>query len=125
MRGSIQKRGKASWRLKFDLPPGPDGKRRTRFLTVRGGKKDAQQKLAELLASLGKGIYVSPSRASVADHVRTRIDLWSTSGVIGAKTTKRYGVLLDKQISPHLGDTALQRLSTGLFGIRIPKVGLL
>jgi integrase len=112
MKGSIQKRGKASWRLKFDLPLGPDGKRRTQFVTVRGGKKIAQAKLAELLASLGKGIYVSPSRTSVADHVRARIDQWSTSGVIGAKTTKRYGVLLEKQITPHLGDTALQRLST-------------
>ena len=44
--------------------------------------------------------------------MRDRIDQWSTSGVIGAKTTKRYGVLLDKQIAPHLGDTVLQRLST-------------
>lgn len=40
MRGNITKRGKGSWRLKFDL--GVDeatGKRNTQFVTVRGTKR--------------------------------------------------------------------------------------
>jgi integrase len=112
MKGSIQKRGKASWRLKFDLPLGPDGKRRTQFVTVRGGKKDAQQKLAELLASVGKGAFVEPSRLTVAEHVRARILVWHAASDIGNSTRERYGVLLKKQIAPYIGSVALQRLGT-------------
>lgn len=113
MRGSITKRGKNSWRIKFDVPPGPDGKRRSRFVTVRGSKKDAQQKLAELLASVGRGTFVDASKLAVAEHVRARIDVWHSSGKIGAATRERYGTFLKKQIAPHIGSLALQRLGTG------------
>ena len=112
MKGSITRRGKASWRIKFDLPPEPDGKRRSRFMTVRGGKKDAQQKLAEMLASVGKGTFVEASKTTIAEHVGARIDVWYSAGVIGDTTRERYRVLLAKQIAPHVGGVALQRLGT-------------
>ena len=112
MKGSITRRGKASWRIKFDLPAGPDGKRRSRFMTVRGGKKDAQQKLSEQLVAVGKGEYVEASKTTIAQHVRARIDVWHGAGDIGDATRERYNVLLKKQISPHIGSEALQRLGT-------------
>jgi integrase len=112
MKGTIVKRGRSSWRLKFDLPPGPDGRRRTQFVTVRGGKKDAQAKLAELVASVGKGTFVAQSSLTVADHVRGRIDVWHAAGDIGDATRERYNVLLKKQIAPHIGGVAMQRLGT-------------
>src|SRR5258708_19909959 len=112
MRGNITRRGKASWRIKFDVPARPDGERRTQFVTIRGSKKDAQVKLAELLASVGKGTFVEPNKLAVAEHVRARIDVWHSSGKIGDSTRERYRVLLAKQITPHLGGIALQRLTT-------------
>ena len=40
MRGNLTKRGKASWRLKFDLGADPvTGKRLTQFATVRARKR--------------------------------------------------------------------------------------
>ena len=55
MKGHIQKRGKKSWRLKFDLPPDvTTRKRRTRYLTVHGTKKDAEAKLAEVLTAVNQ-----------------------------------------------------------------------
>jgi hypothetical protein len=36
MRGNITRRGKASWQLKFDVGSA-NGKRQTRYATVRGG----------------------------------------------------------------------------------------
>ena len=61
MKGHITRRGKASWRLKFDVPAG-DGVRRTCYVTVRGGQKAAQLKLAEILAAVGRGEHVEPRR---------------------------------------------------------------
>jgi hypothetical protein len=89
----------------------PDGKRRTHFLTVRGGKKDAQAKLAEQLASVGKGTFVEPSKITVAEHVRSRIAVWHAGGKIGEYTAARYHDMLRLYIAPHLGGTFLQRLS--------------
>ena len=42
MRGSITKRGKNSWQIKYDLPR-DHGVRRQRYATVTGTYKDAQR----------------------------------------------------------------------------------
>lgn len=111
MKGSIARRGKASWRLKFDVPS-TDGKRKTQYVTVRGGKKDAQQKLAELVAAAGRGEHVAPSKTTIAEHVGARIDQWHSAGDIGDRTAEGYRKLLQHLVAPHIGDTSLQRLST-------------
>jgi integrase len=54
MRGNITRRGKSSWRVKFDVGT-TTGKREIRYVTVRGSKREAQTKLAELIASVGAG----------------------------------------------------------------------
>lgn len=110
MKGTITRRGRNSWRLKYDLPRGADGRRRTRFETVRGDKKAAQRRLHELLNAVDKGTYVERSRVTVAEHVRARIDQWEKSGAIGAKTGERYRELAEGQIVPHLGHIGIQEL---------------
>jgi len=47
MRGNITKRGRESWRLKFELPREPDGRRRYQVVTFRGKRRDAEKKLSE------------------------------------------------------------------------------
>jgi integrase len=91
MSGHIRRRGKYSWELKFDA--GRDertGKRITQFHSFRGTKKAAEFKLAELIASVGKGAYVSRSSLTVAEHVTARIAQWESLGRIGPKTAERY-----------------------------------
>jgi integrase len=61
---------------------------------------------------VGKGTFVEPNRLTVAAHVRARIDVWHAAGTCGNATHQRYGVLLKKQIAPHIGSMALQRLGT-------------
>lgn len=111
MTGHIRQRGKNSWELKFDI--GRDeatGKRITQFHSFKGTKKEAKFKLAELIASVGKGSYVSRSHLTVADHVAARIDQWEALGKITPKTSERYRELLSNQIKPHIGAKAVQKL---------------
>jgi integrase len=111
MTGHIRRRGERSWELKFDI--GRDertGKRITQFHSFKGTKKEAQFKLAELIASVGKGYYVSRSHITVAEHVAARIDLWVSRDDITPKTAERYRELLVNQIAPHIGAKALQKL---------------
>lgn len=71
MSGHIQRRGKNSWRLKFDAERDPiTGLRKIQYQTFRGTRAEAKAKLIELLASVGKGTYVEPNKITVAEFVR-------------------------------------------------------
>jgi integrase len=110
MRGNVTRRGAASWRIKLDIGRNQAGKRLTRYHTVRGTRKEAQLKLAELIASVGGGSYIEPSKTTVADFVSARVDQWEAAGDITARTAQRYRQLVKNQIRPHLEFLALQAL---------------
>jgi integrase len=110
MRGSIIRRGKRSWRVKFDLSRDTaTGVRQIRYHTVRGTRSDAEAKLHELLTAVGRGSYVEASKITVAEYLKDRLTQWG-SGAITPRTLERYKELIDDQILPHLGTKPLQRL---------------
>jgi len=116
-RGSIRRRGKASWELKFDVPS-ESGGRKTRYVTVRGKRQDAQRELTRLLGQADGGTLVEPSKITVAEYLRAWLGV--PSGVpesaptsptgLTPKTAERYRELAEGQIIPHLGAIALQKL---------------
>jgi integrase len=106
MRGNITRRGKSSWRLKFDLDA-VDGKRRTHTVTVRGTRKDAEAKLAELLNDSHRGTLADPSKLTVSEFLRAWID--------GRKdltrgSHERYRDVVERQVIPVIGSIELQKL---------------
>jgi len=106
MRGSIRRRGRNSWELKFDVAS-TDGRRKRRYATVRGTRQDAMRELTRLLGAADAGTLCDPSAATVAQY----IDAWLSGAPKGsAKTMERYGELAANQIKPHLGAHKLQRL---------------
>jgi integrase len=109
MIGNITRRGSNSWRLKFDLGRDAAGKRLTRFVTVRGTKKQAQAELARLLTAHDTGTLVEPSKATVADYMRSWIETAATLK-LSPKTAERYRQLIERQVVPHLGALPLQKL---------------
>jgi integrase len=106
VRGSIRKRGKTSWALKFDLPA-IDGKRRTRYATVKGTRQDAQRELTRLLGAADAGTLPEPSARTLADYLCAWLD---SAHEQSPKTLERYKQLAHRQIIPHLGATKLQQL---------------
>jgi len=111
MSGHIRRRGKESWELKFDIARDEaTGKRITRYANIKGSRQDAKFKLAELIASVGRGSYVDRSPLTVAQHVAGRIEQWESLSKISPKTAERYRELLANQIVPHLGAKAVQKL---------------
>jgi integrase len=112
MSGHVTKRGKNSWRLKFDIGADPDtGRRRIRYHTVKGStKKEAAEKLTLLLAANVQGEYVDASKVTVGDFVSGRVTQWQDSGEITARSAGRYHELVKNQIQPFLGNVQLQKL---------------
>lgn len=110
MKGTIRRRGKASWEIKYELPRDPaTGERRTRFKTVRGKRADAEKELRAILYRIDKGVAVDPSKITVAEY----LDGWLADVApqrVGAKALERYRGLVKNQIKPHLGHLQLQKL---------------
>jgi len=106
-RGTIIRRGKASWRLKFDVPSDTPGERETKYVTVRGKRVDAERELVRLLSASHAGTLVEPSRTTLAEYLRAWLD---GEHDLSPKTRERYRELCEAQIIPHLGTITLQRL---------------
>jgi len=106
--GSIIKRGKNSYRLKFELTR-DHGKRDTQLVTFRGTKKEAKTELKRLTLQVDDGAYVRPSKDILADYLAQWIDD-AEALRLSAKTAERYRQLIAHQIIPHLGGIVLTRL---------------
>ena len=59
MRGSITRRGKRSWRLKYDIER-VGGARQIRYATVQGTRKDAEAELARRVHEVNTGARPTP-----------------------------------------------------------------
>jgi len=107
--GNITRRGKSSWRLKYEggEPDAATGRRATRYVTVRGTKKEAQIELIRLLDQVRAGTAVEPSTTTLAEYLRSWLDVDAS---LAPKTLERYRQLAEQQIIPHLGTTLLQKL---------------
>ena len=110
MRGHIVRRGRKSWRLKFDVGRDPEtGKRLIHYVTVRGKRADAERELRKQLSQIDKGIIIEPTKATVAEYLDTWLDDVAPDSV-GPKALERYRGLARNQIKPTLGTIQLQRL---------------
>ncbi len=112
MRGSIAKRGKGSWRIRFDLGRDPKtGKRKVQSTTVLGRRADAERKMSEMLHGSATGLHVEASRITIAELLRKW--LAAHRAVVSAKTHERQEEIVEKHLIPALGTYRAQQL-TGL-----------
>ncbi len=109
MRGYIRKKGEHSWQITLDTGTGPNGERRRAYETVRGGKKDAQRRLHELLVSLEKGVYSSAGRVTMEEY----FGRWLKDYVqpnLSPRTTEGYEYICNHYFLPCLGNIKLSGL---------------
>jgi integrase len=109
MRGHLRERSPGRWAIVIDLHD-VAGKRRRKWHSFRGTRREAQVKCAELIAALSQGGYVEPTKVTVSEFARARVAQWEAAGDITARTAQRYRQLVEHQIAPHLGTKVLRRL---------------
>jgi integrase len=111
MSGHVRQRGnKGQWYAVINVVE--DGKRKRHWHKLENcsGKREAQTKLAELIAARNQGNYVERSKITVAEFVRSRVDQWEAAGDISARTSQRYRQLTEQQIA-HIGNKPVQKLT--------------
>jgi integrase len=108
---NITRRGKHSWRIKFEL--GRDhltGKRQTRYRTFRGTKKQAEVEGAKLVASLSNGTYVEGSKETVAQFIERWLQDWAINNTSN-RTFDHYAQVLRQHVAGRIGATLIQKLN--------------
>jgi integrase len=109
MKGHIRKRGRSSWALVFDLGRDAEGKRRQKWQTVQGTRKQAEAELARLLTEFNTGGYVEPTKMTLSVYLGRWLDDYATAAV-SAKTLERYRSIIDGHVKPALGHVELTKL---------------
>ena len=115
MRGSLKRRYKGSWSIILDLgyQTDPDSglrKRRQKWITVRGTKRDAERKLAELIHRADTGTFIEPTKVTVGEW----LDIWLQKAIRPPRRTLRayetYRSVIARHLKPKLGGIRLQDL---------------
>src|SRR5438128_11648999 len=99
MTGSLKKRNDNSWSIILYLGRDPlTGKKKQKWITVRGNKKDAQRELNRLVNEFNTGAYVEPSRDSLATFFEKWLAMVRPS--LAGKTYERYAKMVNRHWFP-------------------------
>lgn len=106
-KGSIRKRGD-SWQVTLYDGADADGKRRYRYVTVKGTRRDAQRELTRLSHAQDSGTLPAASRETVDGF----LDRWleSKRPAVQPRTHADYTYLLDRHVRPRIGAQRLDQL---------------
>ena len=115
MRGSLRTRYKGSWNIILDLGYQPDLqtgqlKRKQKWFAVRGTKRDAEKKLAELLHQANRNELVEPTRLALGAW----LDEWLETAIKPPnKRLRSYETcksVIERHLKPVLGSLRLQQV---------------
>jgi integrase len=110
MRGSLRQRSKGSWSLKVYFGRDPETGRGTyKYETVRGTKRDAEARLAQLIHAVETGSELVAKRLTVAEYLERWLE--SREKKVKRSTVEGYRLLIRAHIVPVIGSVPLSKLN--------------
>ena len=108
MKGHLRERSPGHWAIILDIPDPKTGKRRRKWHSFTGTKKQAWIERARLISVVQAGSYFEPSKTTLStflacwlDHVRSHVT---------PKSHERYSGIVNQNIIPALGAVHLAKL---------------
>jgi Phage integrase, N-terminal SAM-like domain len=110
MKGHIRERSSGHWAIVLDTRDPVTGKRKRRWHSFAGTKRQAQIECARLISEIQTGAAVEPSRTTVAQF----LDQWleHIKPQIAPRTHERYGEIVRTYLAPILGPLLLTKLQS-------------
>ena len=108
MKGHIRERSPGHWAIVIDVRDSQTGKRKRRWHSFAGTKRQAQVECARLISEMQGGVAVDPSRITVAAFL-DRFERDWVAVHVSAHSAGRYRGALG-QVRRHLGDAQLQKV---------------
>lgn len=109
MRGNIRQRAKNSWTITIELPKDIIiNKRKQKYYTFKGTKKEAEKFLTEKLRELDTGLLIDTKKMKVGEY----LDFWKekTFNNLEITTSEGYIQKIEKHIKPYLSNIYLEDL---------------
>jgi integrase len=108
MKGHIRERSPGRWAIVLDVHDPQTGKRKRRWHSFKGTKREAQVECARLVSEVQQGHAIEPSKITVAQFL-DRFDRDWISVHISPRSAERYQHAL-KPVRRRLGERLLQKL---------------
>ncbi len=110
MRGHIVKRYKNSYTIVLSVGRDPvTNKPRQQWVTVKGNKKDAEKKLAELLHQIDNGIYIKPGKITLREFLERWLRDYAWAN-LAPRTAEGYEHIVRRHLIPAMGNVLLDQL---------------
>jgi integrase len=108
VKGHIRERSPSHWAIVLDVRDPETGKRKRKWHSFRGTKREAQTECSRLVTEFAQGSYVEPSKTTVSMF----LDKWleQIESNVAPRTHERYREIAKKNIVPLLGQIALTKL---------------
>jgi integrase len=110
MRGHIEKRGKNSYSIAVSL--GKDsttGKYKQQWVSVKGTKKEAEKRLAEILNQVDNGTFLKPNKTTLAEYLEQWLKDYAWPN-LAPRTAEGYEHICRHHFIPVLGNMTLTQL---------------
>lgn len=112
MRGHIRERSPGKWAIVLDIgeKDPATGKKKRKWHSFTGTKRQAQSECARLIAEIKSDQYVEPSKQTVAQFFTEWLNFIKPT--VAPKTHERYSEICEKNLAPLIGDVILSKLKT-------------
>ena len=116
-RGSLKQRYKGSWNIILDLdyqvdPKTGKKKRKQRWYTVKGTKREAESRLTELLYQTNHNTLTEPTKLTFGEWLESWVEAAVKPPVRRLRTYESYKSVINRHLQPMLGQILLQELGT-------------
>src|SRR5918997_974901 len=108
MKGHIRERSPGRWAIILDVPDPETGKRKRKWHSFSGTKREAQKRCAQLISEMTGGSYVEPSKTTTGQHLERWLE--HVRSQVSPRTHERYAEIVRKNIVPMLGAIPLTKL---------------
>ena len=109
-RGHVRKRAKGSWTIVVPLGRDPvTGRRRQLWRAIKGTRRDAEAKLAEVQHGLNTGGFVKPTKLTLAVFLRRWLQDYAATNV-RPRTFEGYRSIIESHLIRKLGSVHLAEL---------------
>ncbi len=110
MRGHIRKRYKNSYTVVLNLGIDPQtGKRKQQWISVKGTKKEAEKRLADMLHQLDTGTFMKPRKTTLADYLVRWLKDYAWPN-LSPRTAEGYESIIYQHLIPQFGNVTLTQL---------------
>ncbi|CAN7600617.1 tyrosine-type recombinase/integrase [Mesorhizobium amorphae] len=112
MKGHIRERSPGHWAIVLDVGEvdPKTGKKKRKWHSFKGTKREAQKECSRLVTVLDQGLYVEPTKQTIAEFLDEWLGFIKPS--VAPKTHERYAEICRKGLAPLIGNVILSKLKT-------------